>query len=115
MGIAYIVFFFFPMSKIECSKGHKAVKGKCYPLNTVVKSTRPGKKFMVVTTDGVVHFGAEGYTISPGTPKGDSYCARSSGIKSGSSRSANYYSRRMWGCVGGKSIAGRALKLGGRV
>ena len=74
----------------------------------VTKSTRPGKKFMreVCIKDicKTVHFGARGYSIAPGTKKGDRYCARSSGIKGKDDPvSPNYQSREMWDCVGKKS------------
>jgi hypothetical protein len=81
----------------------------------VRRSSRKGKKFMVKVcqkgTCKTVHFGAKDYTIAPGTPKGDNYCARSSGIKGTKDPfSANYWSRKMWGCVGKKSHRGKALK-----
>jgi hypothetical protein len=46
-----------------------------------------GKKFVKVVRNAKtgrtkrVSYGASGYKISPGTSKGDSYCARSYGIK----------------------------------
>jgi len=55
-------------------------------------------------------YGQKGATISPGTPKGDSYCARSFGIKKGLPKSkqndpntANNLSRKKWKCKGAKS------------
>jgi hypothetical protein len=75
-----------------------------------------GKKFVkVVKSAGTgrtkkVSYGAVGYKISPGTKKGDSYCARSSGIKKGLSKkdqnnpnTPNNLSRKKWKCVGSKS------------
>jgi hypothetical protein len=57
-----------------------------------------------------VRYGQVGATVSPGTPKGDSYCARSAGIKKGLSpekrndpNTPNNLSRKKWGCVGKKS------------
>lgn len=63
-----------------------------------------------------VKYGAKGYKIKPGTSAGDSYCARSAGIKSemiakgGESakkardpNSPNNLSRQKWGCKGKKS------------
>ncbi len=57
-----------------------------------------------------VRYGAKGYTIAPGTKKGDSYCARSLGIKKRLSKkkqndpnSPNNLSRRKWKCSGAKS------------
>ena len=44
-----------------------------------------GKKYKKVVTNPktgrkkTVRYGAKGYSISPGTPKGDRYCARSYG------------------------------------
>ena len=55
-------------------------------------------------------YGQKGATISPGTSKGDSYCARSFGIKKGLPKSkqndpntANNLSRKKWKCKGAKS------------
>ena len=69
-----------------------------------------GKKFskMVKGKGGKmkkVSYGAKGYKISPGTSKGDSYCARSLGIakKHPNARkrnSPNSLSRRKWKCSG---------------
>lgn len=63
-----------------------------------------------------VKYGAKGYKIKPGTSAGDSYCARSAGIKKemiakgGKSaekardpNSPNNLSRKKWGCKGKKS------------
>lgn len=71
----------------------------------------PGKKY-TATVDGKKRsFGAKGYSISPGTSKGDNYCARSSGIKKCQDPPcANDLSRKAWGCVGKKSIASKAVK-----
>lgn len=81
-----------------------------------------GKKFVKVVKNKKtgrtkrVGYGARGYKISPGTSKGDSYCARSYGIKQemlkkgGKSakkardpNSPNNLSRKKWGCAGKKS------------
>jgi len=55
-------------------------------------------------------YGQKGARISPGTSKGDSYCARSFGIKKGLSKkkqndpnTANNLSRKKWKCKGAKS------------
>lgn len=41
-----------------------------------------GKKFVKETKDRKkIYFGAKGYQVKPGTKAGDSYCARSAGIK----------------------------------
>ena len=57
-----------------------------------------------------VRYGQVGATVSPGTSRGDSYCARSAGIKKGLSpekqndpNTPNNLSRKKWGCVGKKS------------
>ena len=73
--------------------------------NTVTRSQRKGKKYKVTVSGKVVHFGARGYRIKPKTKAGNSYCARSSGIKGKNDiTSPNYWSRRMWKCKGKKSI-----------
>ena len=78
------------------------VKGKKYQ---VTRSNRKNKKFKVKVSKDIVHFGAKGYSISPGTKKGNRYCARSSGIKGkGNIKSANFWSRKMWKCRGKKSV-----------
>ena len=78
------------------------VQGKRYK---VYRSNRKGKKFKVEVNGKVIHFGAKGYSISPGTKKGDKYCTRSSGIKGTDNiLSANFWSRRMWRCKNRKSL-----------
>ena len=55
---------------------------------------------------------AKGYSIAPGTAKGDNYCARSSGIKKCKNPPcANDLSRKAWGCVGKKSVKSAAKKF----
>ena len=58
-----------------------------------------------------VSYGQKGATISPGTSKGDSYCARSFGIKKRLSKkqqnnpnTPNNLSRKKWKCKGKKSM-----------
>ena len=46
-----------------------------------MRSQRKGKKYKVEHKGKEIHFGASGYRIKPGTPAGDSYCARSAGLK----------------------------------
>lgn len=78
----------------------------------VTRSNRKGKKYKVTVDGKNIHFGASGYRIKPGTPAGDSYCARSAGIKGANDRTTpNYWARRLWGCVGDKSQKSKALKL----
>jgi len=77
--------------------GHKSrpAKGKAR-----VKTTKSGKK---------VSYGAKGAKVSPGTKKGDAYCARSMGQMRKSKKAANNpnsplrLSRRRWRCKGEKS------------
>ena len=81
----------------------------------IQRSTRKGKKWMVRSPSGrMIHAGHSNYTIAPGTPKGDRYCARSSGIKTKGKYSANALARKMWGCRGKKSYRNLAGKIGGR-
>ena len=74
-----------------------------------------GKKYAKTVTNPktgrkkTVSYGAKGYTIAPGTSRGDSYCARSYGIakKHPSARkrtSPNFLSRQKWKCRGKKSM-----------
>ena len=71
---------------------------------------RKGKKYVKITSSGKkVSYGAKGYSISPGTSKGDSYCARSYGImknheSSKNPDSPNALSRKKWHCVGKRSV-----------
>lgn len=54
-----------------------------------------------------VRYGQKGSTISPGTKRGDSYCARSAKIKGdwkSNPNSPNALSRRKWKCKGSKSM-----------
>lgn len=60
----------------------------------------------------VVDHGAKGATIKPGTKKGDSYCARSAGIKM---TSANIASRAAWNCKGTKSMKSRPKMYDGNI
>ena len=56
-----------------------------------------------------VGYGAKGYSISPGTKKGDSYCARSAGQMKKNPKAAKNpnsplrLSRKKWKCSGSKS------------
>lgn len=79
-------------------------KGK---VGVVQRSDRDNKKFKVLTPDGkTVHFGHSDYTISGNNnqSKGDSYCARSNGIKDSGKYSPNNLSRIMWSCKGDKAV-----------
>lgn len=77
----------------------KPAKGKKYVK--LVKNPKTGRTRKV-------SYGARGYTIAPGTKKGDSYCARSYGIKKRAKNpndpnSPNNLSRKKWKCSGKKS------------
>jgi hypothetical protein len=70
------------------------------------------KKFTKTIGGKTIKFGAKGYSIAPGTEKGDSYCARSAGIKKCKNPPcANDLSRQAWGCVGKKSVKSKAVKF----
>ena len=76
-------------------------KGKKYKVR---RSTNKNKKFMITYKGKKVHFGAKGYKIKPGTKAGNSYCSRSSGIKSSKKGlTPNKLSRKMWKCKGKRS------------
>ena len=78
---------------------------------------RAGKAKVQVTSDGRrISYGQAGNArgggprVKPGTSKGDSYCARSLGIKRRLSKkkqndpnTPNNLSRKRWNCVGAKS------------
>ena len=74
-------------------------------------SPNKGKAKVQVTSSGKrVSYGQKGASVKPGTPKGDSYCARSLGIKKGLSKkkqndpnTPNNLSRKRWKCSGAKS------------
>lgn len=57
-----------------------------------------------------VKYGQKGATISPGTKRGDAYCARSAKIKGdwkSDANSPNNLSRKKWNCRGDKSMKGK--------
>lgn len=72
-------------------------------FSKTVRNPKTGRK-------KTVRYGAKGYSIAPGTKRGDSYCARSLGIKKRLSKkkqndpnTPNNLSRRKWKCSGAKS------------
>ncbi len=78
------------------AKGKKSVK--------IVKNKATGRTKKV-------SYGQKGAKISPGTSRGDSYCARSLGIKKALPKSKqndpntpNNLSRKKWKCAGAKSM-----------
>jgi hypothetical protein len=68
----------------------------------VVTNPKTGKK-------NTIRYGAKGYSISPGTKKGDSYCARSAGQMKDHPAAAKdpnsplRLSRKKWACIGSRS------------
>jgi len=74
-------------------------------------SSAKGKKWSVEVGGKTYHAGDDNAKVSPGTERGDAYCARSAKIKG--SGVPNRLARQMWGCVGAKSIASKAKKIGG--
>ncbi len=76
-----------------------------YQGYTVTVSEREDKKYKAVDKDGnETHFGASGYRIKPGSNAGDSYCARSAGIKT-TKGSPNWWARQLWSCDGSRSVS----------
>jgi len=67
----------------------------------IKKSKKSGKKWKVTHKGKTYHGGDSNYTIAPGTKRGNSYCARSSGIKM---TPRNKMARKKWKCRGKKSM-----------
>ena len=66
-----------------------------------------GKKYVKVVNGRKVSYGAKGYSIAPGTAKGDRYCSRSLGLERKYGKqpgSPNDLSRKKWNCRGAKSM-----------
>ncbi len=89
-------FFIFVIKTMPKYKGAK-----------ISPATAKGKKYSATLPSGKkVNFGASGYRIKPGTPAGDSYCARSAGIANANDPNApNYWARQLWSCRGAKSVS----------
>jgi len=132
----------FPISRNDaCWEGYVQAgtkrKGKrevpnCVPTSSGLrkaqaqKDTEDGKKYTKVVTNpktgrkNKVRYGAKGYTIAPGTSKGDNYCARSFGDMksegydcSGAERNTPLcLSRAKWKCSGKTSRRDAALTPG---
>ena len=66
------------------------------------QSNRPTKKYMVKIDGKTIHFGQKGAKASPGTPRGDAFCARHKPTKN--KKSAQYWARKIWNCRGTKSV-----------
>lgn len=72
-------------------------------------SKKFSKKVKTKTGTKTVRYGAKGYSISPGTKKGDSYCSRSAGQMKKHPKAAKdpnsplRLSRKKWKCSGKKS------------
>ena len=79
-------------------------------MGKIKVSTAKGKKWSVEVGGKTYHAGDENAKVSPGTPRGDAYCARS--MKIPCSGVPNKLARQMWGCVGSKSVASKAKKIG---
>jgi hypothetical protein len=67
------------------------------------------KKWKTKIGDKVIYHGQKGVRISPGTKRGNSYCARSLGIakkfpKARKRDSPNFQSRKKWKCKGKISL-----------
>jgi hypothetical protein len=68
------------------------------------------KKVITNPTTGrkkTIKYGQKGATISPGSARGDAYCARSAKIKGdwrSDKNSPNQLSRKKWRCRGSKSM-----------
>lgn len=81
------------------------VKGKQYKISS---GTAKGKKYKATPVSGKgrsIQFGDKNFKVAPGTPRGDNYCARSSGIKSSKpGAGANDFARMLWNCRGKKSM-----------
>ncbi len=82
------------------------VKRKDYKLYA---SPLKYKKYRAIPVNGrgqSFDFSHSDYTIEPGTKKAHNYCARSSGIKRKKKayRTPNDFARKVWYCVGKKSI-----------
>jgi len=74
----------------------------------ITRSQAKDKKYSVEVKGKIINFGAKGYRIKPGTDAGDSYCARSNGIKGANDPStANYWARQLWSCKGDKSVSSK--------
>jgi hypothetical protein len=99
--------------KIEVGDGYVRRIDGAKDADDIAKNGVVIKKKYTATIGGKTRsFGAKGYSISPGTAKGDNYCARSSGIKKcADPPCANALSRKAWGCVGKKSYAEKAVKF----
>jgi len=81
------------------------IKGKKFKIKP---PTRKGKKYKACPVNGLgkcYHFGAKGFHARPNTPKGNNYCARSSGIKGKGGIGPNDFARALWNCNGKKSMS----------
>jgi len=68
-------------------------------MTKVYKSPNKGKKYYVIHKWKKIHFWDDSYRIKPGTPAGNSYCARSWWIVwANDPTTPNYWARRLWWC-----------------
>lgn len=78
-------------------------RGRKYNIYKTHPSSK--KKYKVKVGQKWVRFGAKGYRMFPSTKRGDSYCARSFGIKGVNDiNSPNFWARKLWKCKGKKSM-----------
>jgi hypothetical protein len=68
--------------KLEVGDGYVRRIDGAEDVDDIARNGVVIKKKYTATINGKTRsFGAKGYSIAPGTSKGDNYCARSSGIK----------------------------------
>ena len=98
--------------KLEYRDGHYRLAGEGKLEEKPAKGKKSSKTYTNPDTGrkNKVSYGQKGAKISPGTSKGDSYCARSFGIKKRLSKdkqndpnTPNNLSRKKWKCKGKKS------------
>ena len=88
------------MAFLQRTREFKMATGKKY--SKTIRNPKTGRK-------KTVRYGAKGYTISPGTSKGDNYCSRSYGQMKKFPKSAKNpnsplrLSRKKWRCSGKRS------------
>ena len=80
-----------------------AIDKKKMKCNVPRRDVQGGKKFVVKACEGgkekIIRFGDANMKIKKNIPaRKKSYCARSAGIIGKGKMSANYRSRRAWGC-----------------
>jgi hypothetical protein len=96
------------MTKTSLYKTIKILDGEYQGTYKIYYTDHPSKKYEVTLQDGqIITFGAKGYTIAPGTNKGNRYCTRSAGITNRTTiTSPNFWSGITWKCNGKRSVSG---------